>query len=70
MDVFGCEDGYYVIEMNARFGGGYPFSHAAGANLPLAMVYWALGQEAPGELLRARPGVEAWKDIKLLVWKE
>lgn len=70
VDVFGCEDGYYVIEMNARFGGGYPFSHAAGANLPLAMVYWALGQEAPGELLRARPGVEAWKDIKLLVWKE
>ena len=63
------EDGtYYVLEMNARFGGGYPFSHAAGADLPLALVLWAMGREPREEVLSARPGVRAQKDIRLLVW--
>ena len=30
----------YVIDMNARFGGGYPFSHLAGLDLPRAVVEW------------------------------
>ena len=63
------EDGrYYVLEMNARFGGGYPFSHAAGVNLPLALVLWAMGRELPPGLLTARTGVKAQKDICMLVW--
>lgn len=28
----------YVLELNARFGGGYPFTHASGANLVEAIV--------------------------------
>jgi carbamoyl-phosphate synthase large subunit len=32
-----------VIELNARFGGGYPLSFAAGADFPLALVQEALG---------------------------
>lgn len=63
------EDGrYYVLEMNARFGGGYPFSHAAGVNLPLALVLWAMGKEGKPELLQARSGVRGQKDIQMLVW--
>lgn len=63
------EDGrYYVLEMNARFGGGYPFSHAAGVNLPLALVLWAMGKEPDASVLTARTGVRARKDIQLLVW--
>ena len=54
--------------MNARFGGGYPFSHAAGVDLPLALVLWAMGREPGDEVLSARPGVRAQKDIRLLVW--
>lgn len=63
------EDGrYYVLEMNARFGGGYPFSHAAGVNLPLALVLWAMGKEPAEDVLAARTGVRAQKDIRILVW--
>lgn len=31
-----------ILELNARFGGGYPFSHMAGVNLPLAMIRWKM----------------------------
>ena len=54
--------------MNARFGGGYPFSHAAGLNLPYALIMWAMGREPEEGCLEARPGVHAQKDIRLLVW--
>lgn len=68
VDVF-CVDGmYYVLEMNARFGGGYPFSHVAGVDLPLALVMWAMGKEPPSGVLKARNGVTAQKDIEMFVW--
>lgn len=68
VDVLEENGAFYVLEMNARFGGGYPFSHAAGANLPLALVQWAMGREADRGLLTARAGVKAQKDIRMLVW--
>lgn len=67
VDVLASEDQYYVLELNARFGGGYPFSHAAGANLPRAIVAWAKGEEAAEEWLQAEPGVKAVKDIRILM---
>ena len=33
------------LEMNPRFGGGYPFSHTLGANFPLAIIEWCSGVE-------------------------
>ena len=33
----------YILELNARFGGGYPFSHVSGVNLPYAIVHWIKG---------------------------
>jgi carbamoyl-phosphate synthase large subunit len=44
-----------VIEMNARFGGGYPLSYAAGADFPLALVQDALGLPATARL-------DGWQD--------
>jgi carbamoyl-phosphate synthase large subunit len=45
-DVFDAGGTLTVLEMNPRFGGGYPFAHTAGANLPAALIAWARGETA------------------------
>ena len=44
-DVFYDGASAVVLEMNPRFGGGYPFSHTLGANFPLAIIEWCSGDE-------------------------
>ena len=66
VDVFMKEDIPYILEMNARFGGGYPFSHMAGINLPLAIVKWLNGEEVDKSLLVENVGVLAHKDIEIV----
>lgn len=56
-----------VIELNARFGGHYPFSHLAGANLPLAIINWLKGKPVERALLEIDYGVEGYKDINPIV---
>ncbi|MBR1847701.1 MAG: ATP-grasp domain-containing protein [Lachnospiraceae bacterium] len=70
MDVDVMCDGAscYVIDMNARIGGGYPFSHVAGIDLPRLMVKWAKGEETDMSLLQERIGVKARKDIAIYVF--
>ena len=49
------EDGkYYVLELNPRFGGGFPFSYEAGVNLPGALISWAKGKDFEHERLWPR----------------
>ena len=59
-----------VIDINARFGGGYPFSHMAGVDLPKAYVAWAQGQKEPAGCLEAAAGVHGYKDIAMKVYGE
>lgn len=35
---------YCVLELNPRFGGGYPFSYEAGVNMPNAILQWLKGE--------------------------
>ncbi len=65
MDVFMVDGKSYVLEMNARFGGGYPFSHIAGCNLPKAIVQWCNGAEIDSAILSARTGVRVYKELVL-----
>lgn len=46
-DVFLDAGKPYLLELNPRFGGGYPFSAAAGANVPSALIAWAGGKAPP-----------------------
>jgi len=65
-DIFMVGDVPYILELNPRFGGGYPFSHIAGVNLPLAIIKWLKGEEADDSLLTERIGVLAHKDIEIV----
>lgn len=62
-DIFLVNGIPYILEMNARFGGGYPFSHMAGCNLPKAIVEWAKGKEVSKEIISARTGITGYKEI-------
>ena len=43
---------YCVLELNPRFGGGYPFSYEAGVNMPLAILKWLKGEEVDSRILQ------------------
>jgi carbamoyl-phosphate synthase large subunit len=61
--------GYFVLEMNPRFGGGYPFSHVAGANLPAALVAWVTGQPINPNWLTIKSDVLSSKCARLVTHK-
>lgn len=42
-DVFLVNNKPYVLEINPRFGGGYPFSHEAGVNITKMYIEWLKG---------------------------
>lgn len=65
-DVFLADDRLYALELNPRFGGGYPFCHIAGADLPAALVAWASGEAPDPRWLRVRPGVSGAKCDRLV----
>jgi carbamoyl-phosphate synthase large subunit len=65
-DVLSGSQGYCVLEMNPRFGGGYPFSHVAGANLPAALIAWATGKLASSNWLTVEPNVMSSKCARLV----
>lgn len=57
VDVMQRDNGdYCVLELNPRFGGGFPFSYEAGVNLPLAIIKWLRGEEVPLKLLQPEYG--------------
>jgi carbamoyl-phosphate synthase large subunit len=66
-DVLAGENGFATLEINPRFGGGYPFSHAAGANLPAALIAWANGAEPNADWLAVTPNVTASKCDRLVI---
>ncbi|MGM9868970.1 MAG: ATP-grasp domain-containing protein [Sodaliphilus sp.] len=47
---------YSVLELNPRFGGGFPFSYEAGVNLPKALIQWIRGEQVDNAILQPEYG--------------
>lgn len=57
VDVMQNESGEYcVLELNPRFGGGFPFSYEAGVNLPKAIIEWVKGNKVDASMLQPEYG--------------
>lgn len=57
VDIMQRADGAYcVLELNPRFGGGFPFSYEAGVNMPKAIIQWVKGEEVDPQILQPEYG--------------
>lgn len=56
VDVLERDGEYYVLELNPRFGGGYPFSQEAGVNMPKAIVEWCSNRDVDNGIFFPRYG--------------
>lgn len=57
VDVMQNEKGEYcVLELNPRFGGGFPFSYEVGVNLPKAIIEWVKGNKVDASILQPEYG--------------
>lgn len=65
-DMFVSGDKVYVLELNARFGGGYPFSHEAGCNEVKALVKWCQGEDISDDELKANAGQLGFKELNVV----
>lgn len=65
-DVFDQDGQLYVLELNPRFGGGYPFSHEAGMNTAAVYIEWLKGNQEVAHLNNYRAGVMFSKCDRLM----
>jgi len=64
MDCFVTENGdIYVLEMNCRFGGQYPFTHNANVNVPLQIIKWLNNEATDKSLITQSNGIRSCKDL-------
>lgn len=67
VDCFKIGNKYFVLEMNCRFGGQYPFSHLAGVNFPMAILNMLNDKPVDSDTLIAQPGITGIKEIKIII---
>ena len=67
-DAFLVDGHPYILELNARFGGGYPFSHVSGADEPRAIVRWLAHRTGAEDFCTAKEGVMSQKDMHMITY--
>jgi len=63
LDVMEKDGRDYVIEINPRFTGDYPFNHLAGADVPSAILAWLRGEKPDLAWFAVESGVRGYKDL-------
>ena len=66
LDVMVDKDGPKLLEINPRFGGGYPCSHLAGANFPAKLVAIRKGQKLAPDIGSCPTGVCMLKQDEII----
>jgi carbamoyl-phosphate synthase large subunit len=66
VDFFVAGDRIFILELNPRFGGGYPLSHLAGADFPRLIFKMIKGQQVTPEIGNYRPGFLMMKEYRIL----
>lgn len=66
VDVIVSRRDVTILDINPRFGGGYPFSHLAGADLPAALLCWAAGEKPDARWFQPQVGLLASKPSMLV----
>jgi carbamoyl-phosphate synthase large subunit len=67
VDLFVDEDRIVVLELNPRFGGGYPLAHFSGADFPRLTLKMIRGESIDPQIGRFKSGVVMMKQYKLLM---
>lgn len=65
-DFFISNKKIFILELNPRFGGGYPFSHEAGINIAAIYIKWLKGDVDVDVLNKYKSGVTFSKCSRLL----
>ena len=66
-DVFLTDDGPQLLELNPRFGGGYPCSHGAGADFPGKLVRMVRGETVEPDIGTCPEGVHMFKQYDIVI---
>lgn len=69
-DVIVAGRDVFLLDINPRFGGGYPFSHLAGADIPAALLCWASGAVVDPRWFAPEPGLLAAKTSTIIKLRE
>ena len=65
-DLFQKSGNISVLEINLRFGGGYPVSHLAGADFPLKIIKMLKGEKVQQEIGNFKEAIIMMKDNKVI----
>lgn len=66
-DFLQRDDDFVLLEINPRFGGGYPFCHTAGAHVPRAIVAWMREERANTQFFSYTPDQVIAKADRMIV---
>ncbi len=66
VDVIVTKDGPKLLEINPRFGGGYPCSHLCGADFPLKLIDMAKGKKIKSDIGNCPSGVYMFKQDEIV----